>query len=203
MERVIDFLSSLDRRVFLLINAPAHPDPFVLAIARFSTSWLVVIAALALAVVWIVGRAPRRKALVLAGAALVLGLAINWTIATLWYHPRPFAVGLGHAFVAHAPETSFPSDHGTFLWSLGFGLLVAPALRGLGLVVVVLGFITAWARIYVGVHYPLDMVGSLVVSTVAVLAARRIEPFLLRRVHPLAEDVRARLAALVGARRPG
>lgn len=200
---MIDWLEALDKRAFLLINAPAQPDALVLAIAKISASWLVAIVALALVVVWVVGRAPQRKALVFAGAALALGLAINWTITALWYHPRPFVAGLGHTFVAHAPETSFPSDHGTFLWSLGFGLLIAPGLRGLGLIVVGLGFVTAWARIYVGVHYPLDMAGSLAVSALAASGARALAPVLMRYVHPLAERLRARLAALIGAGRPG
>jgi hypothetical protein len=47
------------------------------------------------------------------GIATLLALAVNFTIAALWYHPRPFELGIGHQLIEHAVATSFPSDHGT------------------------------------------------------------------------------------------
>lgn len=196
MNALLGWLSRANDSLFLLLNAPAQPDAVVLAVARFSASGLVILAALAVAAIWLFGQRPGRRAILVAGTAVALGLAVNWTIAALWYHPRPFVLGLGHAFVAHSPETSFPSDHATFLWSLGFALVLAPALRAFGLAVVLLGVATAWARIYVGVHFPMDMAGSLVISLAGAAIARGLAPVLDRRLMPLTESLHARLTAL-------
>jgi undecaprenyl-diphosphatase len=44
-----------------------------------------------------------------------LFLLINQVIILLWQHPRPFVIGLGHTYLAHAADSSFPSDHLTLL----------------------------------------------------------------------------------------
>ena len=75
-----------------------------------------------------------------------------------------------------APETgsnSFPSGHTAFAFSLAVALcLLAARTRWFGLAVA-LG--TAWTlligfdRLYIGAHYPLDLVGSILVSTAAIV----------------------------------
>lgn len=203
MNAVFDWLSRANDSLFLLINAPARPDAAVLAVAQFSASGLMILVALAAATIWLFGRRSWRRAILVAGSTVALGLAVNWTIAALWYHPRPFVVGLGHAFATHSPETSFPSDHATFLWSLGFALLLVPAARAFGWVVVLLGVVTAWARVYVGLHFPMDMAGSFLISLASAATMRRLTPVLDRHLLPVVERLHAGLATLVrmGSRR--
>jgi membrane-associated phospholipid phosphatase len=52
-----------------------------------------------------------------------LGLSIDQLIGMLYSHPRPIMIGLGHQYLPHPVDNSFPSDHATFMWSLGFALL--------------------------------------------------------------------------------
>lgn len=102
-------------------------------------------------------------------------LAVNASDAA-----SPFAVWAGAMLaewpvgiamlLAHDPTSSFPSLHATFLFSMAFALLLQKGSRGIALFVMLLGGATAWARIFVGVHYPLDMAGAFLTACLAAVA---------------------------------
>ena len=109
------------------------------------------------------------------GAALVVGAwlvanRIEAAMAALAFHARPFAAGFGPAFMAHAADNSMPSSH----VATGSILVIVLALRGrrrASALAAALTLAMAWARIYVGVHWPADMAGALLVATISVAAA--------------------------------
>lgn len=174
-------MEHLNDTLFLSINAGAHPSQFLLLAALFMASWLVPLAILLFVLLWI--RKPDhddRAALVTVTITMLLGLAINQIIGMVYFHPRPFMIGLGHQYLRHPPDNSFPSDHATFLWSLAFALLALGALRVWAVLLVAAGTAVAWARIYVGVHFPFDMGGSLLVA----LAAMCFTSVIHRLVRP-------------------
>ena len=165
-------MGHLNDLLFLAINASAHPPSVLLAIGLFCASWLVPLAVLLFVVLWVRKPADERGALIVATAVMLIGLGINQVLGVLYFHPRPFMIGLGHQYLPHPADNSFPSDHATFMWSLGFALLALGRERLWGSVLVLAGFSVAWARIYVGVHFPLDMLGSFVVALMAAFLAR-------------------------------
>jgi undecaprenyl-diphosphatase len=160
--------------LFYLVNASANPNGAAVLIARALAEFAPWLAIAVLILYWFLGTADRRRSLMIAGVALGLGLAVNFSIAFAMYVPRPFELGMGNTLLAHGPETSFPSDHVTFLLSLGFGLLTTRPLRGLAVAIAGLGLATAWARVYLGVHFPLDMAASFGISLVSAILARSL-----------------------------
>lgn len=170
-------MEHLNEQFFLAVNAGAHPPAVVLAAALFLANWLVPLAVLLFVALWVRKPADERSFLIVATAVMLIGLGINQVIGTFYFHPRPFMIGLGHQDLPHPPSNSFPSDHATFLWSLGFALLALGHLRRWGVTLALAGLAVAWARVYVGVHFPLDMLGSLTVSLgVATLARPLVGP---------------------------
>lgn len=164
--------------LFHWINASDTPNHSLVLIARVFAEWSPWLAILILLGYWFIGGATIRRALMVAGVALVLGMATNLLLAASLYAPRPFALGVGNNLLSHGLESSFPSDHATFLWALGFGLLVTRPLRLLGIGLLLLGLATAWARVCLGVHFPLDMLASMVISLSAAFVAHRLSrPF--------------------------
>lgn len=123
-------------------------------------------------IAWLAGHEHRRRKVFIAVATATLGLIINILVAGAMPQLRPFEMGLGQNLLNHAPEASFPSDHATLVWSLGFGLIAAGGSVPLAAIVIGLGLAVAWARIYLGVHFPLDMIGSLVVAGASASVAR-------------------------------
>ncbi len=140
----------------------------MLALARLIAVWAVPAAAVIFVALWIRIRPERRGIPITATFVMVLGLVLNFLIGHAYFHPRPFMVGLGRQYLPHAPDGSFPSDHATFRWSLGFAL---GGLRAVAALLLAAGLGVAWARIYRGVHFPFDMLGALVVTC----AARRLD----------------------------
>jgi Undecaprenyl-diphosphatase (EC 3.6.1.27) len=185
--------------VFLWLNAAAHPAPWLLALAWFAAQDLIVVPPLLLVAGWLWRKQAPRVALVHAALAALLGLGINQIVGLLWFEPRPFALGLGHQFLAHAADSGFPSDHLTVIWGVAFALLFHRGWRRAGLGLALLGLPVAWARIYLGVHWPLDMLGAAVVA-LASAQLLRLQPALLRTLTAGLSRVYGKLAGPLIAR---
>jgi len=109
------------------------------------------------------------KRVLLEGAAVVtLGLLINQLITVFYFHPRPYMLGLCKPLIPHAPETSFPSDHATLLFGTALALLFRSGWQGKGALLLIIAVIGAWGRVYTGLHFPFDMLGSFAVALFAV-----------------------------------
>jgi undecaprenyl-diphosphatase len=160
-------MEELNQTLFLLINATAHPDPVLLTIAKVCAEQLIWLIPLAVLVGWLSGAEKTRKLMLQATASAIIGMLLNQLIGLFWQHPRPFMMGLGHTFVPHVADSSFPSDHLTLLWAVAFSFLFHRRLRAIGLMLALLGLPVAWARIYVGVHFPLDMLGAAAVAALS------------------------------------
>ena len=173
--------------LFLALNAPASANVVTIAFAKVAAEYLVYVAAVLAVCLWVRGSRDQRDALISIGTGLLTAFALSWTISLLWYHPRPFAIGLGHTLLAHSPDSSFPSDHTTFLWIFGFGHLATREHRGWGWGLFLAGLATAWARIYVGVHFPLDMAGSAIVAATGAVVARVVHLHVTAHLLPLIE----------------
>ena len=172
-------MQELNEALFLLINAPASPNAVLLAIAKVLADQAIWLAPVALIIGWFRGSERTRKLMLEATASGLAGLLINQVIGLFWQHPRPFMVGLGNTFIPHAADSSFPSDHLTLLWSIAFSFLMHQRPRFSGVVLALLGLPVAWARIYLGVHFPLDMAGAALVAVSSAYLCFREERWFL------------------------
>lgn len=189
-------MTSLNHSLFLWMNASQDPPlvlRFVALVLAYGVIWLV---PLGLVVAWLWGDTRVRRACVLALATTGLALAAAQVITRVWPQPRPFMVPLGHTLVAHVADASFPSDHLTVLWSIAFSLLLLPRLRGAGALIALLALPVAWSRIYLGVHFPLDMLGAAGVAAVSAALCWSVRDSVLAPLMNAANGVYRRLFAL-------
>src|SRR4051794_28056123 len=121
---------------------------------------LVVLVALAFLIPWGATRRERRNGAVLGTVAAGLSLLINQPIAHLVERTRPYLAHPAHAhlLIARSHDPSFPSDHATGAFALAFGIWLYD--RTIGSVLLVLAAILAFARVYVGTHYPGDVIAG-------------------------------------------
>jgi len=174
-----------NQNAFLVINAGAQAPALVIAIARMLASWAIYLAMILLIIAWVRRGKTVRFALLDATGAALIALAAAQGITATWYHPRPFEIGLGRQLLDHAAEASFPSDHATLMFSLAILLLCRAETRRWGSGMLLLGFAVAWSRIYLGVHFPLDMLGALGVAAFASSLIWMAGPSLHRWFYPL------------------
>jgi membrane-associated phospholipid phosphatase len=157
-----------------------------------------ILAVVVLAAIYVVAR--NHSVLPVATAAAAAGLA--WALAhaakAIADRPRPYEV-LAGAVLRQQPAhgTSFPSSHTAV--TLAVVIALAPFLaRPLAAVGIGYAVLVGWSRVYLGVHYPLDVLAGaglgLAAGGVIVLAAGT----LLRRAgraansHDAATEVQAR-----------
>ena len=165
-------MEELNHSLFLAINASAGASMPMRALAVFLAQWVVLSVPLLLVVFWVFGERRQRMIVLLAGLSIVLALVCNLLIRELWFHPRPFMIGLGQNFLAHAPGASFPSDHASGMFAMAFALILA-SLRKTGLVMLGLAILVSWARVYLGVHFPFDILGGCLVGGLSAWLVRQ------------------------------
>lgn len=158
-------IETLNRIWFLQINGGADTPAWLVQVAIGIADDLIYLIPLLLLGFWLWGNHARRSIALKASLVTLVSLAANQAICALWPHPRPFMIGLGHAWMTHAADPSFPSDHMTVFGSIGLTLLFE-GVAAWGIVTLLAGLGVAWARVFLGVHFPLDMAGAIVVSLV-------------------------------------
>jgi undecaprenyl-diphosphatase len=163
-----DSMETFNEQLFLALNAGPETSHVVLLAAKFIASGLILFIPLLLAGMWLWGSEARRNLVLKALFFTIVNLAVNFVIGLIWYHPRPLAIELGHTYFNHALDASFPSDHATIFFIIGFALLKNETRLGWGLLLA--GAVVGWARVFLGVHFPLDILGALVAAFVVCTA---------------------------------
>lgn len=146
----------------------------------------------------------RRAAVLWTAFACLAAYGINLAIERVIFEPRPFVSHHVHQLIAHAADGSFPSDHtawsfavtGMFLFllwpvwqrtrhlrvatsdAMPLSALLYPVL--ITLLTLVIGCLVGLARIYTGVHYPLDILGGVLSGLIAALLITLIRYWLSR-----------------------
>ena len=165
-------LENINYALFALLNAtPASPQ-WAIEVAIFIAKDLILIVPLLVVTLWLWGPAQRQMVFKLM-LALTISLTVSWAIGHLYPHDRPFVAGVGYNFLHHAADDSFPSDHGTVSFTFALAFLFWHRLWS-GALLMAIAAAIAWSRVYLGVHWPLDMVGGLLAGMCGCLGAALI-----------------------------
>lgn len=99
---------------------------------------------------------------------LLLSFLLGVAAAAAHREPRPFTTHPRvHPLVAHDAGQSFPSDHTTAAVAIALVILLFLS-RAIGAAALVAAALVGFSRVYIGVHYPGDILASLVVALVGV-----------------------------------
>jgi undecaprenyl-diphosphatase len=123
-------------------------------------------------------RALRQRIASAAVVAVFVALAAGFAVGHVYSDSRPFVSDPGtRLLISHAADNGFPSDHAVvsfavagalFSWRWTAGLAVAIGALLIGI-----------ARIFVGVHWPLDIVAGAVIGILAGAVITRALPMLM------------------------
>ena len=159
--------NSLNINTFLLINQFAGRIGVLDVVIKIIAQYLPWVFILAILYIWFKKDKEYKNISLLSAYSAGIGLLLNYLIASIYFHPRPFMMHLGKMLLPHAPETSFPSDHTTFMLSIAVLLIYFKVTRKFGLILTLAGLIGGFARVYCGLHFPGDILGSVGVSIVS------------------------------------
>ncbi|HCI5391113.1 undecaprenyl-diphosphatase [Escherichia coli] len=163
---MLEQLETYNRQIFLTMNAQPGTTDGLLQFAYICANVIIYAIPLAVLIVWFAGQGKGKKLMLRCSLTMMTGLVLSLVIGTIWPHPRPFMIPVGYVWFKHTADYSFPSDHVTLFLCFALSLISGKALKP-GILVLVASFLVAWSRIFLGVHFPGDMIGAALVSVIA------------------------------------
>ncbi|MFZ3569128.1 phosphatase PAP2 family protein [Streptomyces sp. BH097] len=133
-------------------------------------------------------------------APLAAGVAVlvNVPIRSFVERPRPFMDHDGlEVLVKGKTDFSFVSDHATLAMAIGAALFIAH--RKLGLAAIGLAVLEGFCRVFMGVHYPTDVVGGFALGTAVALLLSPLASALLTPLTRAIGRASGRVSRLVWA----
>lgn len=161
---MINVMASFNQAGFLWLHQFVGRWGFVDGLAIFFAQWMPYLVSIAF--LWLVlkQKGVRRKIYLFAEGALaiILSRGIVTTALHFFYnHPRPFDF---YSFTPLIGESgsSFPSGHAA--WFFALAMTVWYANRKWGTWFFICAFLISIARMYAGVHWPLDIIGGALIG---------------------------------------
>jgi len=152
----------LDYRLEQWINGPAGHHTVLDTVMTDAANWAVPvfigIVAVWFVLGWVLGRPTERRGAVLALLAAGGALLMNQVLIRIWDRPRPFVAHPVHVLVSRSTDSSFPSDHAAAAIAIAVAVLLMH--RRLGVIVLATAALVCFSRVYVGAHYPGDVLAG-------------------------------------------
>lgn len=173
---LVQFLICLDRSVFKGVNSIAGHSTVVDWMARLGADdhLVPVLLALLIALLILIARDRRQResaftCVICALLAAAFSMAVLYFLNSQFFRPRPFSTGSVNLLFYHNTDSAFPSNPATLAFALSFAVLFYQ--RKIGAVMLALSLYLGLCRVVVGVHYPLDIVGGILLGLACALLA--------------------------------
>ncbi|MDP4143635.1 MAG: undecaprenyl-diphosphatase [Bacillota bacterium] len=152
----------MNTEIFRLINNLAHRSTVLDNVMIFFSKYVPYIFMAVIAIVFILGVIKNdekyRKVSFSTFTITVINLVLSFIMGSIYYVDRPFVHNKVNLLFPHVEDASFPSDHATGTMSIALGLMKYN--RVVGIILTTLSIIVGFSRVYVGHHYPSDVVGA-------------------------------------------
>ena len=197
---------AVDYRVYHAINQFVYHHAWLGRELSALEKWAVPVIAVATFALWLLARPGGTRKWKLACACALgsaaLALLINQAIGKVWHRQRPFAAHpAAHVWGSRSHDPSFPSDHASAAFAIAFAGFLFDRL--VGSVFLAAAVVIGAGRVFIGAHYPLDVLaGSLVGLASALLLVRVARPLVDRLVRLVERATDPLLAPLWRLRTP-
>ena len=165
----------IDQQFFLLIHNLAGKsrllDFFGIFFADYLGYFLILFT---LFFLWsIKDQRQRMRALFFLALSLILSRGILTELIRYFYHrSRPFSALGFEPLIGEVNQGAFPSGHAAFYFALAIAVYFLDQKKGKYLLAA--AAVIGLARIFVGVHWPMDIVGGALAALFSVLAVKQI-----------------------------
>ena len=178
----------LDQQLFLFINGFVGNSDFIDNIARTTVNeyFVPTLLSLILLGIWFYWDASKRrdvnqKSVVV--SVIAVGFASLVIVSLMNYffdRPRPFDVLETNLLFYKPTDPSFPSNSTVVAFSLATSAFLAN--KKVGIIALILSAFYGLTRIFVGIHFPLDVLTGAIIGILAVFVLSRFKFFLMRIV---------------------
>lgn len=163
----------MDLFLFEKINGLAGKFAWLDALAIYGAEHFEYVLWFSVALLLLKNRGKYKEMLFLGSAAAILSRGIlTELIRFLWHRPRPFAVDQITQLVEHVPTASLPSGHAAFYFAVS--TVIYMYNKKAGIFFFAASFLIGLSRVFVGVHWPADILVGIVVGVFSAWAVVRI-----------------------------
>nr|WP_088327671.1 phosphatase PAP2 family protein [Bacillus cereus] len=162
----------LDYKWFKFINNKVQQYPVIDNVMIIFAEYVQYAFGLLIILLWIKNKTNYRVIVFQTLLAIMLAYSINRIVEIFIYRERPFISHSIKQLVDHTANSSFPSDHATAaiviattLWLSAFPFKCFWFLLAIGV---------AFSRVWVGVHYPFDVIVGIVHGVLIALFTRYV-----------------------------
>ena len=135
----------------------------MISLVIFGAKYLIFLSVLITGIFFFIQLKPdQKKFLLYAVITLPVIFIIAKLSSLLYFDPRPFVVGHFIPLIPHAPDNGFPSDH--TLLGAALAVIVFAFSKRVGILLFIIAILVGAARVYLGIHHIVDIIGSLVIS---------------------------------------
>jgi undecaprenyl-diphosphatase len=107
-------------------------------------------------------------------SAIISRLVFTEIIRYFFYRPRPFVDLPINLLISGPNSASFPSGHAAFYSAIAFYILLKD--KKLGIFALICAFLISVSRVFVGVHWPIDIVAGFIVGLISALIVDKFLP---------------------------
>ncbi|MFX1822420.1 phosphatase PAP2 family protein [Acinetobacter sp. AS5] len=162
-------LDQLNLYLFHILNVPDQASIWMINYVSLIAHDLVYLFLLIFAIAWFRGSYEVKTGIIKAFIFTAITLLMSEVLSAVLNTPRPFVMDVGRTLIEHAPTGSFPSNHMSIFSGIAFAYYFSPQ-RDLGRILIWTAWLVAWSRVYVGVHFPIDMLGAFLMAIIVNLA---------------------------------
>lgn len=159
----------MNMEFFKLINNLAYKNSVVDVIMIVFSKYVPYLFMAVIAIVYMIGvfkkNSEYRKSMVSTFVFTIMNLFISFIVGNIYYVDRPFVHNKVNLLFPHAKDASLPSDHATGTMSIALGL--GKYNKAISLTLSILSIIVGFSRVYVGHHYPADVMSAYAIVFIA------------------------------------
>ena len=178
-------LADADKALFLWINALVGYAPAVdAAMTWVASDYLVPVSmGLTLVALWFIGQdAPQRMRYQIGMFTALTAMALSSLVVlisnALFFRPRPFDGLDDIALLFYRPtDSSFPSNSAAAAFAIAAAVWCVN--RRIGAVLFAAAAIYGFSRVYVGVHYPADILGGALIALIITALTLRLRDLMM------------------------
>lgn len=161
------YVSEWDHVAFGAVNNPAGKtlDKIMVGLSKYGREavWIGMTVLL-----FVFGKKDGRRAAVLLTIAFLILIPLGTVLKSEVDRPRPVPLSSDHVLMPNETDPSFPSGHAVIV-SGGAAILLLRFNRGkqiiASIILAIEAALVAYSRVYVGVHYPLDVFAGILLGT--------------------------------------